>query len=428
VILLPSGIEDSLPENQLRAILMHEVAHIRRRDNLSALLHMLVETVFWFHPLVWWISARLVEERERACDEEVVRQGSEPGVYAESILNVCKAYVESPVRCVSGVTGSDLKQRITTIMTNPAILRLQLTKKLLLAAAALVASCVPFFAGMVYAQSRSFEVASIRPSDPNRVRINDGKTKGGEATGGGAPLMRFDGGRFENTGTAMDFILRGYEVHTCSFPFRRDGSCELIIGGPDWVRKESYDIIAKIPAGTPDFEAFDYIRGDAKPLYAMLKELLAERFQLKSHYETREIPVYAIVVAKGGPKLAKSAGKMATTPGGREFKDTSFMFGPGGNANGEPQVKMVVRAHSMDLLATDMSNIMDRPVVNRTGIEGEFDMVAVYPLDVGAGTATELRGPGLFTAFQEQLGLRLEATKAPMQVLIIDSIERPSEN
>ena len=72
---------------------------------------MFVEAVFWFHPLMRWIGERMVEERERACDEEVLRLGNEPRVYAEGILNVCKLYVESPLVCVSGVTGANLKRK-----------------------------------------------------------------------------------------------------------------------------------------------------------------------------------------------------------------------------------------------------------------------------------------------------------------------------
>jgi len=89
---------------------------IHRRDNLAAMVHMAVEALFWFHPLVWWIGARLVDERERACDEDVVGRGTEPDVYAESILKTCQFYVESPLVCVSGVTGSDLKRRVEQIM------------------------------------------------------------------------------------------------------------------------------------------------------------------------------------------------------------------------------------------------------------------------------------------------------------------------
>jgi beta-lactamase regulating signal transducer with metallopeptidase domain len=110
VMLLPAGIVERLTPEQLLAILLHEANHMRRRDNLTAFLHMLVEAVFWFHPRVWWIGARLVDERERACDEEVLRLGSEPHTYAEGILNICKLCVESPSACGSGVTGANLKK------------------------------------------------------------------------------------------------------------------------------------------------------------------------------------------------------------------------------------------------------------------------------------------------------------------------------
>ena len=133
VLLLPAGILERLTSQQLQAIVAHELCHVRRRDNLAAALHMVVESIFWFHPLVWWIGSRLVDERERACDEEVLRQGSEPEVYAEGILNVCKFYVESPLSCVSGVTGSNLKKRIEAIMTHRIVRRMGFGRRLMLA-------------------------------------------------------------------------------------------------------------------------------------------------------------------------------------------------------------------------------------------------------------------------------------------------------
>ena len=122
-------MRERLTPEQLRAILIHEATHVRRRDNLTGFLHMLVAAVFWFHPLVWWIGARLVDERERACDEEVLREGSEPEVYAEGILNICKLYVESPLVCVSGLTGANLKKRIEAIMTNQRAESLTLARR-----------------------------------------------------------------------------------------------------------------------------------------------------------------------------------------------------------------------------------------------------------------------------------------------------------
>src|ERR1022692_4265002 len=129
----------------------------RRHDNLTAILHMAVEAMFWFHPLVWWLGARLEEERERACDEDVMRMGREPQIYAESILKVCEFYLASPVACAAGVTGGELKKRIEGIMTNRFTRKLSYGKKTLLAAAAILVIAGPIAVGLVHDQAPQFE-------------------------------------------------------------------------------------------------------------------------------------------------------------------------------------------------------------------------------------------------------------------------------
>ena len=151
VLLLPHGITERLTRGQLEAILAHELSHIRRHDNLSAAIHMAVEMLFWFHPLVWWLERRLVSERERACDEAVLRQVAEPQEYAEGILNVCKFYKESRLVCVSGVTGSNLKIRIEEIMMNRMVNKLGVAKTLLLVIAGVAVVAVPVGLGIAHA-------------------------------------------------------------------------------------------------------------------------------------------------------------------------------------------------------------------------------------------------------------------------------------
>jgi bla regulator protein BlaR1 len=165
VLLLPQGIDSRLTAAQLEAILKHELCHVRRHDNLTAALHMLVEAVFWFHPLVWWIGARLIAERERACDEEVVRSGSDPRAYAESILDVCRSYAASNLPCVAGVSGADLKTRLEAIMKREATMKLGIGKRLALGTLALGAVMAPVFVGV------SLPVEQVRASehDVNRV-------------------------------------------------------------------------------------------------------------------------------------------------------------------------------------------------------------------------------------------------------------------
>jgi TonB family protein len=148
VLLLPAGIDERLSGAQLEAVLTHELCHIQRRDNLTAAIHMLVECVFWFHPLIWWIGAKLIDERERACDEMVVALGHDRKTYAEGILDVCELYAASPLRCAAGISGSDLKRRIKQIMRYQSMKSLKLAKKLLLSLAAIVALTIPLLAGL----------------------------------------------------------------------------------------------------------------------------------------------------------------------------------------------------------------------------------------------------------------------------------------
>jgi beta-lactamase regulating signal transducer with metallopeptidase domain len=149
VLLMPAGIERRLTPAQLRAVLAHEQCHIQRRDNLSAALHMLVEVGFWFHPLVWWLGARLIAEREQACDEHVMRVGHEPNTYAEAILNMCQHYLEARLPIMAGISGASLRKRVETIMKNPPVFALTGPKKLLLAALGCAVVATPVVSGIV---------------------------------------------------------------------------------------------------------------------------------------------------------------------------------------------------------------------------------------------------------------------------------------
>ena len=233
VLLWPAGISDHLADAQLEAIMAHEVCHVRRRDNLAAALHCVVESVFWFHPLVWWLGARLVDERERACDEEVLRLGSAPEVYAESILKTCRLYLEPARMCMAGVTGSDLKKRIERIMTRRTGRQLDFGRKLLLAAAGIAAVAGPIAFGVanapaVRAQSQpaaqaaapAFEVASIKPNNSDDHRM----------------MFKMEpGGRIEiNNGSAKMLIVMAYNLKP-----------NQLSGGPNWLDSAKYDITAK---------------------------------------------------------------------------------------------------------------------------------------------------------------------------------------
>jgi bla regulator protein blaR1 len=180
-LLLPESIAAQLDSRQLQAILEHELCHVRRHDNLTTVLHMLVEAVFWFHPLVWWIGARLVHERERACDEAVVNSGHEPQSYAEGILKVCRHYVASKLICVSGVSGADLQTRLEAIMKHDDIVRLSRGKRLLLGAAAFAAVGGPVLVGLTVparsaAETPQVQVQPKKATTPvGKIRLLEGK-------------------------------------------------------------------------------------------------------------------------------------------------------------------------------------------------------------------------------------------------------------
>ena len=149
---------------------------MRRRDNLAAAIHQVVEAVFWFHPLAWWLGRRLVAEREQACDEAVLRWGGEPGAYAESILTTCRFAVESAPVGMVGVAGADLKRRMEQIMMNDKTRALTVWRKLLLTVMASTSVAGPIAVGVVGASPL---VAQTGP--PTVERLDDAVTLTGSA-------------------------------------------------------------------------------------------------------------------------------------------------------------------------------------------------------------------------------------------------------
>jgi uncharacterized protein (TIGR03435 family) len=437
VLLLPEGISDRLSVPHLKSIIAHELCHVRRRDNLAAAVHMVVEAIFWFHPLVWWIESRMVEERERACDEEVLRLGSEPVVYAESILKTCQFYLESPLACVSGITGSDLKKRMVRIMTHSFAERLSFSRKLLLAFVAALVIAVPVLFGLANASQNStesqtnngplptFEVASVKPNHSGDGRVQIGNTPGAFRAINVTPRMLIE----------FAYNIKDPELS----------------GGPSWINSERYDIDAKV-ADAPDnrqkLDAED-LELASQQRRLMLQSLLADRFKLTVTRETKDLPIYNLIVAKGGPKFHETTTPLpdpAAAPPepprpGQPLRDRGIRVGFGRgqlDMNGAP----------MKAFANALSDQLGRNVVDKTELKGNYDLSLKFTPEVGQGgfffggrpggpdgrpagdapPPPDSSGPSIFTALQEQLGLKLESTKGPVETLVISSIERPSEN
>jgi TonB family protein len=164
-LLWPSGLSSRLTDRQLESILAHEACHASRRDNISAAIHMAVEILFWFHPLVWWLGSRLVTERERACDEEVVRMGTDKRHYAEGLLEVCRFCLRSRLPLVAGVSGSDLAARVERIMTAPVPNALSRTRRVLLGCVLALMATAPIGAGALTAISSHAQGQVYRPGN-----------------------------------------------------------------------------------------------------------------------------------------------------------------------------------------------------------------------------------------------------------------------
>ena len=312
VLWLPEGIAKYLSQEQLEAVVAHELCHVRRRDNLTAALHMLVEAIFWFYPPVWWIRTRLIEERERACDKAVLMGGSAARVYAEGILNVCKFYVESPLACASGVTGSNLNKRVTRILGEHAVRRLDWSRKLLLAFAGVAAVSLPMIFGLLYAtrslaqaaaetskELPTFEVATVKPSQPGGLMV----------------MTKFTPDGIQIRNAPLILIIR-------QATGLLNSNDDEVIGAPSWVKTERYDIDAKVSeSNVPKLDKLSRIERNE-----MMRSVLVDRFSFAAHRDIRELPVFELIAAKGGPKL-KEATPGDTYPDG--LKDNQGQSSPG---------------------------------------------------------------------------------------------------
>lgn len=165
VLLMPADIDQHLTPSELQTIVAHELCHVRRRDNFTASLHMAAEAVFWFYPPVWWIGGRLIDERERACDEDVLDRVDSPHDYARGILNVCKRYAASPLSSVSGVGSANVRARIEAILAHRVGQAMGWSKRLALATIITCVVLVPVSVGAMHAAT----VAAAAP--PRRAIV-----------------------------------------------------------------------------------------------------------------------------------------------------------------------------------------------------------------------------------------------------------------
>jgi uncharacterized protein (TIGR03435 family) len=243
---------------------------------------------------------------------------------------------------------------------------------LLLAAESCLGQSVPT---MVADADPTFEVATIKPSLPDEQRS-----------------VVVQGTRLVTADTSLvDLMMFAYGVHSLQ-----------IVDGPEWLRTKKFDVVVQ-----PSLPG----RPSSAQMRSIIQELLADRFKLAFQHAQRELPVYRIVMAKGGPKLTP------TTKEERGTNTAAIGFGEG---------MMAVNNATLGEFASLMQRYvrLDRPIMDHTGIAGRYDFKLSWTPDFSQYE----NAPSLYTAMQEQLGLKLEAVKEPADVLVIDHVEQPSEN
>jgi uncharacterized protein (TIGR03435 family) len=203
---------------------------------------------------------------------------------------------------------------------------------------------------------------------------------------------------------------------------------DLISGLPGWADSAAFDIEAKMDAETiAALKAMPKEQADEQRRL-MMQAMLADRFKLKAHLETKEVPIYSLVIAKGGFKL-KDADPNNTYPGGIRGFDGVSHAGMMSMSRG----KLTAQAIPMSNLAGNLTLQVHRLVVDNTGLKGKYDLTLQWtPDDMSGGhdnaAAAPDSGPTIYTALQEQLGLRLDSTKGPVDTVVVDHVELPSEN
>jgi uncharacterized protein (TIGR03435 family) len=434
VLVWPQGISDRLDDAHLDAILAHEVWHVRRNDNLAAAVHMMVEAIFWFHPLVWWLGARMVDERERACDEEVLQLGSQPQVYAESILKICEFCVGSPLACVAGVTGSDLKKRIANIMNRNIVNKLNFGKKLLLGSLGVTAIALPIAFGLAkpahgqsqpsgqdtsaktFAFTRGYQQVSVTPGESGKGVIQT------------RIIFTPDSLRAKNL-TLQELLKLAYGIQDSQ-----------VSGGPDWLATALFNVDAKLDEST--VAELKKLSPEQQKMERdlMFQNLLADQFKVALHRESRLLPAQVLVIAKNGPKIHQ-AQPGDTYPNGIKGPDGlpagphKFDFGADG---------VIVQALPMSFVANNLAMHLNQPVVDRTGLTGDYDFtlrfspkgeIAVHNNEQTGAKETTMpvssisaHNAALLSAIEEQLGLKLEPQTIPLPVLVIDRAEKPAAN
>jgi len=399
-VILPTSLLSELEPVELDHVLLHESAHLARFDDWTNLAARILTAALAFHPVALWILRQLEREREIACDEWVVVRTGRAHDYAASLARMCERRWSQNPRLATGIFGrhSRTVQRIAllvkpgrTFSSRVAVSRVVWSCAALLALAGAASRAPHLVAFAQQTQRPAFEIASVKPGDPNERRRGIGSR--------GTQLQVLNS-------SLKDMVGFAYDVEN-----------DQIFGGPKWIEADLYTIDARPNTATPP-----PVLNDNAYVKLMLQSLLAERFELALHRETRIQPIYELVVAKGGPKLKGTAGPDAN---GRQG-----IFGRPGYWAANNQ--------GIGALVSTLSRQLGRPVSDKTGLTGKYDFTLTYTPELAQPVSGTPRSdalppvdpnvPSIFTALEEQLGLRLESARGSVDVLVVDNAERPDPN
>lgn len=399
-ILLPVTALTGLSASQIQAILAHELAHIRRHDYLANLLQTAIETLLFYHPAVWWVGKQMRIERENCCDDIAVAACGNAFEYAGALAEMEEIRGSAPAPALAA-SGGELLARVRRILGQPDRVSRPSGALAAVALVLVVAGAVAVVSVNAAPQEPqpAFEVASIKR----------------DVSGQPGPQYRIFPGFTVQRATLKDLVTMAYGIHDFQ-----------LSGGPVWINSDRYNIEAKAegpPVFSQEYRMLQLRR---------LQTLLEDRFNLAVHRETRELPVYELTVAKGGAKLQPPtciprASTDVTVAPGKSMRD---YCGWGGWGIGRYEFT----DGNMSNLAGGLSGMLERIVVDKTGITGRFHLQLTFAPDDSVRRFPDLPAPppgdapNIFTALQEQLGLKLESAKGPVEVLVIDHVEKPSEN
>ncbi len=405
VLLLPADLVRQLGAEELDAVLAHERCHVAWRDNLAASAHMLVEALFWFHPLIWWLGKRLVDERERACDERVLAQGHAARRYAEGILKVCEHYLQSPLSSVAGVGGGILSRRIAVILQNRLIQRLSVVQKLMVTVATCATLGIPLAIGSL---SAPYAAAAAATADSNGPVLRNVVIKLGQPPfSPGLPhnelvwfgLVGENGADVQLAYTTLrGFVATAYGVHGSQ------------VVGKDLSKEPQYSITAENPwpedpTASGEQRAARYWNF-SNGLPSIQRNLLATRFGLVAKRERRRMDGYVLTVGPSGSKLQP---------------DTTASYVEQGI--GQSDRELIATMAPVSTIVRMIEDMFDAPVVDGTGLKGAYD----YRLTWTPPPAGTTPSPATMAKALEELGLHLEARPVTVDVINVVSLKSPEQ-